>query len=136
MAGLITQQAFMRAYTGLSRLPDRQMFYPWICAIASRIAVKCLKKTGESFPEADWKRIAEIGDDGMKKSMVKVTKEKIMEGLRTAIMRIKPEEREILVLRYYNGFSIKEIAGLFNLPVITLKMRLFSARKKLCRYLQ
>jgi RNA polymerase sigma factor (sigma-70 family) len=49
---------------------------------------------------------------------------------------LEPEEREILVLKYFNELSIKEIAVLTGTPTGTIKSRLFRAREKVKILLQ
>ena len=49
-------------------------------------------------------------------------------------MLLEPEEREILVLKYFNELSINEISSIINVPQGTIKSRLFRARKKFVNY--
>ena len=46
-------------------------------------------------------------------------------------MNLKEKEREVLVLYYYNDFSIEEIAKILNTFKGTVKSRLYRARKNL-----
>ena len=45
---------------------------------------------------------------------------------------LAPEEREILVLKYFNELSIKEIAAATECPAGNSEIRLFRARKNTC----
>jgi RNA polymerase sigma factor (sigma-70 family) len=56
--------------------------------------------------------------------------------VREALLLLEPEEREILVLKYFNELSIKEIAVLTGTPTGTIKSRLFRAREKVKILLQ
>jgi RNA polymerase sigma-70 factor (ECF subfamily) len=44
----VTQDAFVRAYTHLGQYDDRRPFYPWIAAIAVRLAQNWLRQHGRS----------------------------------------------------------------------------------------
>ena len=47
------------------------------------------------------------------------------------MLELKPKEREVIVLFYYNDLSIQEIAGICRCSQGTIKSRLFSGRKAL-----
>ena len=48
--------------------------------------------------------------------------------VRTALARLEPEDREILMLREYEQLSYQELSEVLTLPVNTVKSRLFRAR--------
>jgi RNA polymerase sigma-70 factor (ECF subfamily) len=45
--------------------------------------------------------------------------------------RVPPEQRMVLELTYYLGYSCAEIATIMECPVNTVKTRMFHARRKL-----
>ena len=51
--------------------------------------------------------------------------------LREVLQRLDPKEREILLMRYYDGFSLKEIANVLNMPVSTVGRRIHLAMRLL-----
>lgn len=51
--------------------------------------------------------------------------------VRTALAQLDPEDREVVMLREYEGLSYQEIAGLTQLPLNTVRSRLFRARMAL-----
>ena len=55
--------------------------------------------------------------------------------VRAGVARLPEVLREAVVLRYFDGLSVSEIAALAEVPVGTVKYRLFEARKQLARYL-
>ena len=52
-------------------------------------------------------------------------------ALGLAILKLKPKYREIIVLYYYEDFSVAEIAQLLNIPENTIKTRLKRGREHL-----
>jgi RNA polymerase sigma-70 factor (ECF subfamily) len=48
-----------------------------------------------------------------------------------ALMELKPDDRAVVVLRHFVSFSYEEIAGVLEVPVRTVKSRLFTARERL-----
>ena len=53
------------------------------------------------------------------------------EAVRAALRNLDPEDREILILRYYEDLSLKEIASFLNKPVGTIGRRIHIALKLL-----
>ncbi len=51
--------------------------------------------------------------------------------MREALRKLEAMDREILLLREFEQLSYAEIAGLLNLPVNTVRSRLFRARRAL-----
>lgn len=57
-------------------------------------------------------------------------------SVREALARLKPDEREVLLLTYWDGFSSSELSDLLNTTATAIRMRLHRARKALGRLLQ
>ena len=58
------------------------------------------------------------------------------ELVRTALMKLSAEHREVLDLVYYHENSVEDCALILNIPVATVKTRMFYARKKLAALVQ
>jgi RNA polymerase sigma-70 factor (ECF subfamily) len=50
-----------------------------------------------------------------------------------ALARLEPERRSLLWLREVEGYSCAELAGMLDIPLGTVKSRLFAAREQLRR---
>ena len=57
--------------------------------------------------------------------------EETVRQVRAALMEMPPEQREVLVLREYQEFSYREIAGITGASESAVKARLFRARQAL-----
>ena len=55
--------------------------------------------------------------------------------VRSGVARLPEPLREAVVLHYFEGLNVSEIAAVAEIPVGTVKYRLFEARKLLARYL-
>jgi len=53
------------------------------------------------------------------------------ELVRAAMMKLSADHRDILDLVYYHENSVEDCAMILNIPVATVKTRMFYARKKL-----
>ena len=53
------------------------------------------------------------------------------EEIREMVRRLPPQIRETVVLKYFSGMSMKEIAAALDIPLGTVKSRLFNAKRML-----
>lgn len=58
------------------------------------------------------------------------------EDVHAALSRISPLLREVVLLRYFEGRDVEEIAVMLSVPNGTVKSRLHNARKELCELLK
>jgi RNA polymerase sigma-70 factor (ECF subfamily) len=59
----------------------------------------------------------------------------LSDQLRKSIEFLDENYKECIVLRYFENFTVEEIASILDCPAGTVKSRLFSARKKLAELL-
>ena len=53
-----------------------------------------------------------------------------------ALMQLKNEDREIIILKEFHELSYKEIAEVLDIPIGSVMSRLFYSRKKLAKSLE
>lgn len=124
----IVQDTFLRIWQKAERF-DASLGTPrtWILTIAHRLALKALKRRREDFPLEDWDAPSEaVGDD--------TYLERIQ--IAQALQRIDEEERRLLELAYFHGYSHSELALLLGWPLGTVKSRLRRSLEKLRTYLR
>jgi RNA polymerase sigma-70 factor (ECF subfamily) len=132
----ITQDAFVRAYSHLDRFDDQQPFYPWLAAIAVRLAQnwwgrhgKTIRREGvslDSAPEpasAAGALVALIADEGNRR-------------LWHAVARLPAAERTAVVLYYRDEMPVRDVARVLGVTIGTIKTLLFRARRHLRRQLE
>lgn len=128
------QEAFLRAFTNLHKLKDLKKFGSWVNTIASNYAIDLLRKNKKLiFSENTEAHSDQNIDNSPHKSW---ERKEISREIRESLVLLEDSEREVVVLRYYNELSIKEIANLTKTPQGTIKSRLFRARKKIGAFLQ
>ncbi len=122
----ICQETFIKVFTGIKRVKDLSRFGTWI----NRILVnKCMDYYRKSKNLVIGEAV-EKGTDEMGFSPEGI-------DLARAILSLNKEARTAVILRYYQGLSIKEISAVQGCPEGTVKSRLNNAlkelRKKLCK---
>lgn len=129
-----TQEAFLRAFSNLAALREIEKFGSWVSVIAANYSIDLLRKKKKIFFTDNISLHASTSPgDSPQESW---EKNETAQEIREALFLLAPEEREILVLKYFNELSIKEIAAATDAPAGTVKSRLFRARKKIRALLQ
>lgn len=133
----LAQETFLRSFRELPRFDTKRRFYTWLYTISLNLIRNHLKKagrkTGFSNIDASSDRIhlnedhdvtVEINDaDQLKKE-----KEKQLE---ICLLKLSPELRELLVMRFYQRLSFEEISEITGLSQGAVKMRVYRGLEKL-----
>lgn len=122
----VLQDTFVSIYKNAKSLSDFEKLRPWIFSILKNTSYTRYKKRKREFPD-------EFVLDKTEESPVYLGEDEIEEKseIQDALMNLKEKEREVLILYYYNDFSIEEIAKILNTFKGTVKSRLYRARKNL-----
>lgn len=111
-------EAALRAYVKAGQLRKKESMKSWLISITVNEARKLYAK-----------RKARREVDSEKECQAVFYDEH--HELWDAVMKLKQEHREVIVLFYYEGFSIKEIAGIVKVKEGTVKSRLSRAKQQL-----
>lgn len=106
-------------YKGNARLTT------WIIGIARNLAFKEFRK---KKPEVPFDEAYCAAD---KKSYRKAEEQDRNEKTRLAVEALAPKHKEIVELVFFQGLSYPEISEIINIPVNTVKTRVFHAKKAL-----
>ncbi|GMK43951.1 ECF RNA polymerase sigma factor SigW [Paenibacillus glycanilyticus] len=116
------QEAFIKAFYSLSSLDSAYAFSSWILRITSNLCKDRLKKRAKALEqELKEGHNEDIADPHMPDALEKVS-------LADGLGRISADHREVLLLHEVQGYSYEEIAAILEVPIGTVKSRLFAAR--------
>lgn len=125
----IVQEAFIKCYLSAKGLKNVDMFKPWFFKILTRIAWKYADKDKKALPIDN---IFEKADsESIDKSINAYIRNQEAETLHAEIENLDLKQKTVIVLFYFNGLTIKEIAKIMGCFEGTVKSRLNSARKNL-----
>jgi len=129
----LSQEAFIRAYRAIKRLDADKKFFTWYYRILKNLCLNHLRdraKHARPFSEVGETtllRISDQSEDASKQVEQGETKEMVWD----AINSLKPQEREIIILKDFQEHSYKEISELLDCPMGTVMSRLYNARQAL-----
>jgi RNA polymerase sigma-70 factor (ECF subfamily) len=120
-----TQEAYVKAWRGLSSLRDPDRFDAWLRRLVVRA---CFQEVGRERRHRHVE-ITEIDLVGTMRAAVDDSAVDLAtrDQLERAFRRLKPDERGVLVLRHYLDLTLEETADAMGVPVGTAKSRLHRA---------
>lgn len=139
----LAQETFLRAFTHLSSFDPRYKFSNWVLRIAHNLAIDALRRRrgsevvsldsteGERPPLVD-----SIPDARAEDGPARLERGDLAEALARAMDRLRPEYRQLVVLRYQEELSYEEIVEVTGLPLGTVKSFLHRARKEMAQALE
>ena len=138
----IAQDVFIKAYDRLESFDRGRKFSSWLFKVAHNATIDHLRRrqlpTVPLEPaEDDGPRLAELlsgpeseGPEGQ------AMRSELARALDEALAELRPDHREILLLRFGQGLSYGELADVLGLPLGTIKTHLHRARKRLALILE
>lgn len=132
---------FSKAFDKLSTYNDSFAFSTWLLTIASNTLIDFFRKKEQKTMSIDRETDDEekpafnIVDTGLDPEGNLIRKQKNKEISRM-VHRLKPHYRELIILRYLDELSYAEIADKLDMPLGSVKAKLFRARDLLMEILK
>lgn len=124
----VSQDAFVTAYENLSGLRKPVAFGPWLMKITRRCALDCVRRKNGRSPLEPVVSSSSQDRDG------RLDEEK--QWLLSAVIKLPKGERQVIMLRYFSGHSVKEVAEIVGRSVGTVTKQLSRAHKHLRNILE
>ena len=126
------QEAFLRAYTRLSRYDPQRSFKTWLFSIASHHCIDRLRKRRFAWLSLDEPPPAHpaLRDREPEPETAVVQREREAQ-ISQLLARLPPDDRAVVVMRYWYEMSYEEISEATGATVSSVKSRLHRARRAL-----
>jgi len=126
------QDAFVQAYLKLETFRGSSAFYTWLYRIAFNLAMSHARRERKAASLDAMKSL--VGSepvDGQPPPDAGLLRDERVAMVRAALAELSVEYRQIIVLREIEGCHYDQIADILELPVGTVRSRLFRARMQL-----
>lgn len=134
----LTQDTFTKAYKNLGRLSDPAKFSSWLYKIAlneCRMGFRRQKGSYSVSLEDSQQELSRIDRDEHTPDVAFEARERV-KRLRQAIENLPREQREVILMKEYQGLMFYEIAEILNIPLSTAKSRMYLGLKSLRRLME
>lgn len=132
----LAQEVFIKVYGALDRFDPRYKFSTWMFRIGQNAAIDSLRRRRVKLVQPVWEddsgeeRDREFESEGPDPYDTSRNLER-NRAIRRAIANLPDEYRELIEMRHYAEMSYAEIAELKELPLGTVKNKLFRGRNLL-----
>jgi RNA polymerase sigma factor (sigma-70 family) len=131
----VVQQVFLALWKGKGYDSARGAVSTWLLSITHHKSIDTLRREGNRrrrlASEHALLELAASGPGPEDAAWAQMRAERTREALR----ELPPEQREVLLLAYYGGYTQREIADLTGLPLGTVKSRTLAAMRRLREHL-
>jgi RNA polymerase sigma-70 factor (ECF subfamily) len=140
LARELSQEAFVRAWSALERFDPKYRFSTWLFRIAHNLGIDQLRRRRlQTTPlyrtDSEGDEVEVVVPDLDKDPLGHLENRALASELREIIDGLRPEYRELVLLRHFAGLSYQEIADFTGMPLGTVKNKLFRAHSVLRRAL-
>jgi len=120
---------FLKLVLNLSSYKETAKFSTWLYSIAYNY---CIDQTriSKKYLEVGLDENFDVPDDGDDSEIAQLE----VQQLNKALKQIMPEEKSILMMKYQDELSIKEISASLDISESAVKMRLLRAKEKLRKF--
>jgi RNA polymerase sigma-70 factor (ECF subfamily) len=133
----VSQEAFLKAFRALDRFRGQAKFSSWLYQIVLNLCRdRARRRRGRSW--VSWDELSEEGgalpsqDDGWQRLETRDLSRRVA----SAMAALPEDQREVIVLKEYEGLTFPEIAELLDVPLSTVKTRLYRGLTQLRKRLE
>ena len=130
----ILQEAFVKIWNNFSSYEKTKgRLFTWMLNITRNLAIDTLRSKGykkQSKISGDENTVSSLQDSSMGKDRFDSM------GLRKQVHNLKPDQKIIIDMAYFNGYTQDEISKQLGIPLGTVKTRMRSAILELRKHLQ
>jgi RNA polymerase sigma-70 factor (ECF subfamily) len=131
----IIQETFLQVHRSIGSFQGESKFSTWLYRLTINVSMQYVrqsKKTaGVTYSIDDVRNLSDEAQSP-EDHVLEVQKRKV---LMDALEKISPKKRTVFILHELQGVEAKEIARILRIPTLTVRTRLFYARKAMYRML-
>lgn len=128
----LTQEIFIKIFMKINSFKAESHFSTWVYSITHHTCIDYIRKNKKNLYEQLTAELAEaIEEDQNEDDTIEFSFEKFDKMLK----EMEPETRTIIILKYKQNLSIKEMQDHLKIGESAIKMRLLRAREKMRKYL-
>lgn len=123
------QETFVRAWRGAQSFDADRELAPWLATIARRVAIDVHRRESRRTHE----RVEDVAPAEPALVTLPPAVEQMYElsELRQALAELPDDERRLVELQHFRGFTQNEIAAQLGIPLGTVKSRIHRAHRRL-----
>ncbi|MCS7204824.1 MAG: sigma-70 family RNA polymerase sigma factor [Leptospiraceae bacterium] len=131
------QEALISAYLNLHKFKKNSSIKTWLYKIVRNKSIDHQKRLLKKSQSLDSDIFFElITKEDIEKYTFEQEQKELLESLNKMIEKLDDEEKELIMMRYYNDMSYEEISEVKKIKLGTVKSRLHHVKEKLKKMIQ
>jgi RNA polymerase sigma-70 factor (ECF subfamily) len=131
-----SQEVFMRVNRSIGQHDPTRPLAPWLAKITYNVCLKRISKKSQTAQKEVALYMNDLPEEESENTPeTHLTRKQMTSHVFKALDRLSTQDRALIAMRYSEGFTDSEIAESTNMPVGTVKTRLYRARGKLRKIL-
>ncbi len=129
LANDATQDVFMKIYLNLAKFSGKSKFSTWVYSITYNYCIDFIrrrKKDRNLFADDEVENVGEVIDDVPEKELLEME----VSRLKVVLEKIPLGDKTVLLMKYQDDMSIKEIAEILDKSESAIKMKIKRAKHK------
>lgn len=131
----IVQDVFLQVHRSLSDFRGQSKFTTWLHRVTVNV-VLMNRRAAKSRPVFAAEALVDEDLDGGQRPDEEASRNERVAAFRRVLERLPEKKRTVFVLHEIEGLSPAEISEIVDAPVLTVRTRLFYARRELCELMQ
>jgi RNA polymerase sigma-70 factor (ECF subfamily) len=132
----VCQETFLAAFRNLRKFRGDAKFSSWLYRIALNACHTRLRKSSGAFEQSldqedDEGRRFELADENAEIAADRLHRDQLAALIRRALQALPPEMRQVIVMKEYEDLTFAEIADVLEIPVSTVKSRLYTGLQQM-----
>ncbi len=132
----VSQDVFIKVYKSLPNFKGDSKVSTWVYRIAYNTCLDRIKKIKKKRMHTDLNHIDQIAYADLDTAYHKMVMAERSEMIERCLSKLSAEDAGVLTLFYLEEKNLQEMEETTNIPVNTLKVRLFRARKRLASVME
>jgi RNA polymerase sigma-70 factor, ECF subfamily len=125
----LSQEAFLKAYRALGTFKKEARFSSWLYQIAINATRDRLRRRRRSAPDLSLDDLGADAEgalrDARPSALALMESHDLSRAVAAAMAALPEEQREVVILKEYEGLTFPEIAVALDVPLSTVKTRLY-----------
>ncbi len=130
----LCQEAFIKYYERVDRLPDRDQAKYWLIRVAKNLSLNIAKRA--SRERRAYERVYHEPQRHTTTGEEAVIREEEALEVQDALQQLPEKLKTVLVLKEYGDLNYREIASILSITEGNVKVRVFRARERLMKILK
>lgn len=132
----LTQEVFVKVAKSISSFKGECKFRSWLITIALNQIRDYMRSNKSDFVNLESEWIEQTVTDKRDNVTYLYEKKEEAQEIRIALKQLPDFQSEAIILKYFHGYTYKEISEITNVTESTVKSRVFQGLKKLSKTLR